>query len=155
MNRRFDRSATAEPVKQTRDYPDKHKVNKSARRLRRRLASLVSPLWRARWETTMRGLAIPADAEFDREPSNEYGTPFSNNDDSIPIDPALGGTPIDPALLGSQSNEQNGQVSTQLSLCYIRVASRLIIVKRHPEPACTPPPQEPPKHFSQYSQAPQ
>ncbi|KAJ7220037.1 hypothetical protein GGX14DRAFT_354739 [Mycena pura] len=81
----------------------------------------------------MRGLAIPADAEFDREPSNEYGTPFSNNDDSIPIDPALGGTPIDPALLGIQSNEQNGQV----------------------KPACTPPPQEPPKHFSQYSQAPQ
>ncbi|KAJ7454743.1 hypothetical protein FB451DRAFT_1184600 [Mycena latifolia] len=81
--------------------------------------------------TTMRGLAIPANAEFDREPSNEYGTPFSTNDDNIPIDPALGGTPIDPALLGTHIPDQNHQS------------------------ARTPPPDEPPNHFSQYSEAPQ
>lgn len=60
----------------------------------------------------MRGLAIPVNAEFDREQSNEYGTEFSNNDDNIPIDPALGGTPIDPTLLGDHMDERNHPVST-------------------------------------------
>ncbi|KAJ6630976.1 hypothetical protein B0H10DRAFT_2159873 [Mycena sp. CBHHK59/15] len=58
----------------------------------------------------MRGLAIPANAEFYREQSNEDGTPFSTNDDNIPIDPALGGTPIDPVLLGTPAPENNPQV---------------------------------------------
>jgi hypothetical protein len=61
----------------------------------------------------MRGLAIPSNAESDREHSNELGTPFSPNDDNIPIDPALGGTPIDPTLLGPHVGEQNNPVSTQ------------------------------------------
>jgi hypothetical protein len=61
----------------------------------------------------MRGLAIPTSADFDREQSNEYGTEFSNNDDTIPIDPALGGTPIDPTLLEDHTSEQNYPVSTQ------------------------------------------
>ncbi|KAJ7678480.1 hypothetical protein B0H17DRAFT_944489 [Mycena rosella] len=77
----------------------------------------------------MRGLAIPANAESDREPSNEYGTPFSPSDNNIPIDPALGGVPIDPALLGPHIPVQN--------------------------PQRTPPPNDPPNHFSQYSEAPQ
>ncbi|KAF7330289.1 Histone acetyltransferase [Mycena venus] len=85
----------------------------------------------------MRGLAIPvpANAEFDREQSNEYGTEFSNNDDNIPIDPALVGTPIDPALLGDNMDQQNQPADT--------------------EPARSPPHQVPPNHFTQYSQAPQ
>ncbi|KAJ6466597.1 hypothetical protein C8R47DRAFT_990795 [Mycena vitilis] len=82
----------------------------------------------------MRGLAIPANAEFDREQSNEYGTPSSANDD-IPIDPALGGTPIDPALL--EGYVDNHEHST------------------FPEPARPPSPEEPPNPFNQYSQAPQ
>ncbi|KAJ7510422.1 hypothetical protein B0H11DRAFT_2168737 [Mycena galericulata] len=81
----------------------------------------------------MRGLAIPGNAEFDRSPSNEYDTPFSTNEDNIPIDPALGGTPIDPALLGPEIHENNTQT----------------------EPARSPTPQEPPNHFTQYSDAPQ
>lgn len=57
----------------------------------------------------MRGLAIPS--ESDREQSNEYGTPFSPNDDTnIPIDPALGGTPIDPALFENDAEDQVHQV---------------------------------------------
>ncbi|KAJ7841317.1 hypothetical protein B0H14DRAFT_2782878 [Mycena olivaceomarginata] len=83
----------------------------------------------------MRGLAIPTSADFDREQSNEYGTEFSNNDDSIPIDPALGGTPIDPTLLEDPTSEQNYPTNT--------------------ESARTPPPEEPPKHYDHYSQAPQ
>ncbi|KAJ7758859.1 hypothetical protein DFH07DRAFT_867970 [Mycena maculata] len=83
----------------------------------------------------MRGLAIPANTEFDREPSNEYGTPFSANDDNIPIDPALGGTPIDPALIQPQINQNNHKLD--------------------PEPPRSPPPEELPNHFTQYSEAPQ
>ncbi|KAJ7221010.1 hypothetical protein B0H12DRAFT_311714 [Mycena haematopus] len=84
----------------------------------------------------MRGLAIPAnDAGFDREPSNDYGTESSNNDDNIPIDPALGGTPIDPTLLGDHMSEQNHPTNT--------------------EPARTPPHDEPSNQYNQYSEAPQ
>ncbi|KAA1467313.1 hypothetical protein DENSPDRAFT_792496, partial [Dentipellis sp. KUC8613] len=56
----------------------------------------------------MRGVPWPPDAPFDRETSNEYGTPASNIDD-IPIDPALAGPPIDPALQqwpGAYNQEQ-------------------------------------------------
>ncbi|KAJ7039611.1 hypothetical protein C8F04DRAFT_1317664 [Mycena alexandri] len=82
----------------------------------------------------MRGLAIPS--ESDREQSNEYGTPFSPNDDTnIPIDPALGGTPIDPALFENDAEDQVHQPNT--------------------EPQPSPPREEHPNHFSQYSEAPQ
>lgn len=47
----------------------------------------------------MRGLAFPHNADADRENSHEYGTPISNVDDIIPIDPALAGTVIDPVLM--------------------------------------------------------
>ncbi|KAJ7650711.1 hypothetical protein FB45DRAFT_730073 [Roridomyces roridus] len=81
----------------------------------------------------MRALAIPTSAEVvDWSPSNEYGTPFSNNDD-IPIDPALGGTPIDPALLPPDPSLIHN--NTEL----------------YPQHAPSP---EPPNHFSQYSKAP-
>ncbi|KAJ6468407.1 hypothetical protein C8R45DRAFT_1105764 [Mycena sanguinolenta] len=84
----------------------------------------------------MRGLAIPAsNAEFDREPSNDYGTECSNTDDNIPIDPALGGTPIDPALLGEHMSEQNHQTNT--------------------DPEHTPPREELLNQYNQYSQVPQ
>lgn len=50
----------------------------------------------------MRGLAFPSNAVFDREVSydRDYGTPRSNNADTIPIDPALSGNAIDPAIAG-------------------------------------------------------
>ncbi|KAK7032839.1 histone acetyltransferase [Favolaschia claudopus] len=87
----------------------------------------------------MRGLAIPATAstsDYQRELSNEYGTEFSsNNDDNIPIDPALGGTPIDPLLLAQQPTEQNHIPNT--------------------EPTRTPPREPSPILYNQYSQAPQ
>jgi hypothetical protein len=60
----------------------------------------------------MRGLPFPTNAIFDREPSYaDYGTPFTNVEDNIPIDPALGGPAIDPAIMNEAEVEANAQVS--------------------------------------------
>lgn len=48
----------------------------------------------------MGGLAFPSEAVY-REVSydRDNGTPHRNDDDAIPIDPALSGSAIDPAIM--------------------------------------------------------
>ncbi|KAF9466565.1 hypothetical protein BDZ94DRAFT_1288192 [Collybia nuda] len=64
----------------------------------------------------MRGLPFPTNVAFDRETSNEYGTPI-NNVGAIPIDPALVGPAIDPTLMeeGARAGTNDTQPETQHS----------------------------------------
>jgi len=68
----------------------------------------------------MTGLAFPSDVPFDCETSHEYYGTHLNNDNNIPIDPALGGPVIDPALIGEGESEAKYDVSIVCYWAYFR-----------------------------------
>lgn len=66
----------------------------------------------------MRGLAFPSNAVYNRDVSydREHDTPQGDNNDAIPIDPALSGNAIDPAIMKVENRTVEVQVCSERAL---------------------------------------
>jgi hypothetical protein len=98
-------------AEQTQDNISDRCARQRGRSLFLPLPRLLSPL-----VISMRGLPFPSSAQFDREPSDDHGSP-SNLVNDIPIDPALEGPAVDPVVVSEGVNPLAAHVSAFIFDC--------------------------------------